>query len=150
MDMESFWHFIQSEQVTGLLIAAFIFFITILAVAKSWINFPITLLLLLFSLVVGLAVSNQSHIQSYYGSPHPKMDDNQDTFNKQMKQAFENLQSEVDLERDNILRLMSQVMEIVEKVDAQKQKLQNFIEEARPQFNQKTSDKKIAEDDAHG
>jgi len=134
--MDTFWQFLLQEQVAAILIATLIFLITIILVAIRKISFSITLLLLLFSLLVGLAVNNQSAFQAYMAQPSSNISEQQDAFNKQIQHAYENLQSEVNSERENIVRLLGQVMEVFDQVEEQKEKLQNFIEETRSHFNE--------------
>ena len=124
--------FFQSPPVLALLIALLIFLATILLVVKRWIGFSITLLLLFFSLTAGLIINNQQAFQEYLTAPtHPAGEDSQDAFQKQMMQALEDLKLEVNTEKENLRRVMNQVKEIFDLMDAQKQKLQNFIEETR-------------------
>jgi hypothetical protein len=143
--METFRNLFQSDQIVALAIASFIFFVTIILVAINRIGFSMTLLLLLFSLLVGLAVNNQSTFQSYMSQPIHKIDESQDAFNKQMQLAIANLQSEVDLEKNNLLRLMGQMLDVLDHVEQQKQKLETFIERTHSQFNEEESKPKSAE-----
>ncbi|WP_068468223.1 hypothetical protein [Candidatus Protochlamydia phocaeensis] len=134
--MHSFLQFLQSDHMMAFIIAVLIFLVTILLVVKRWIGFSITLLLLVFSLAAGLAINNQQAFQGY-------MDDyrqtrlnerQQDVFKKQVLQAVEDLRIEVNSEKENLRQAMSQVQEIFDRVERQKQKLQNFIEETRERF----------------
>lgn len=130
-------HFLQSEHVLALLIAVLIFLTTILLVVKRWIGFSITLLLLLFSLAAGLIINHQQDLQHYltFSSSSPEKEGNSsEDFHKHLLQAVEDLKLEVSTEKENLSRVMSQVQEIFESMDMQKQKLQNFIEEVRAQL----------------
>lgn len=133
-------NFFQSTHVIALLIAIFIFIITIFLVVKRWIGFSVTLLLLLFSLAAGLVISHQQDFQDYLNTPLSTSsslapsEDSQDAFHKQMLQAVEDLKVEVNTEKENLRGVMNQVHEIFESMDVQKQKLQNFIEETRERF----------------
>ena len=134
--METIKNLFQSDQVVALVIASFIFFVTIILVTRNRIGFSMTLLLLLFSLVVGLAVNNQSAFLSYLNHPIHKVDENQDAFNKQIQLAIANLQSEVDLEKDNLLRVMGQMFDVLDQLEEQKQKLETFLERTHSHFNE--------------
>lgn len=128
--------FLQSEHVLALLITLLIFLVTLLLVVKRWINFPMTLLLLLFSLSVGLVINHQQDLQHYFTSSSHSVDESSspEDFHQQMLKALENLKVEMTTEKDNLRRVITQVQEIFESMDIQKQKLQNFIEEARDRF----------------
>jgi polyhydroxyalkanoate synthesis regulator protein len=136
--MSSTLHFLQSPHVLALLIAVFIFLTTILLVVKRWIGFSMTLLLLLFSLAAGLIINHQQAVQSYLNaytsSSTSTNEDSQDAFHKQMLQAVEDLKLEVSTEKENLRLVMNQIQEIFDSMDAQKQKLQNFIDETRERF----------------
>lgn len=134
--MSSSLNFLQSEHVLALLVTILIFMTTIFLAVKRWIGFSITLLLLLFSLAAGLLINHQQDLQHYfsYSSSTKGNEVTTEDFHKQMLQAMEDLKLEVTTEKENLHRIMTQVQEIFDSVDAQKQKLQTFIEEAREQF----------------
>jgi hypothetical protein len=134
--MSTALNYVQSEHVLALLIALIIFLITIFLVARRWIGFPVTLLFLLFALAAGLIINNQKDVQHYLGSP-ARLSSSLETpegFHNQMLQAMEDFKLEVSTEKDNLKRVITQVQEIFDSMDVQKQKLQNFIDEAREQF----------------
>lgn len=129
--METITQFFQSEHVIALLVAIAIFLITIGLVIKRWVGFSIALLLLLFSLAAGIVINNHDAFHLYADSQQSAQ---KDDFRKQMLQAVEDLQSEINSEKDNLRHVMNQVQDIFEQLDAQKQKLQQFIEETRERF----------------
>jgi UPF0716 family protein affecting phage T7 exclusion len=59
--MESLKLFLQSPNVMALLLALFIFAITIFLVVRKSISFGITFLLLLFCIFAGVAISNSHY-----------------------------------------------------------------------------------------
>ncbi len=134
--MSSVLNFFQSEHVLALLIAILIFLTTLFLVVKRWIGFSITLLLLLFSLVAGLLINHHQDFQHYlsFSSSPVKEEVTTADFHKQMQQAMEGLKLEVATEKENLRRVMTQVQEIFNSMDMQKQKLQNFIDEVRERF----------------
>lgn len=137
--MDQALQFFQSEHVLALIIACLIFLTTILLVVKKWIGFSGALLFLIFSLAAGLLINNQNAFQHYFNAysstPHSGTDEvSQDAFRKQMLQAVEDLKTEVSAEKENLQHVMHQVQEIVDSIDVQKQKLQQFIEETRERF----------------
>jgi hypothetical protein len=129
-------NFLQSEHLLALLIAILIFLTTIFLVAKRWIGFSITLLLLLFSLAAGLLINYQQELLHYLRLSSSPIEDGMTTedFHKQMLKAVEDLKLEVSTEKENLRLIMTQVQEIINSMDMQKQKLQNFIEETRERF----------------
>lgn len=133
-------HFLQSDHITAFLVALLIFLITIFLVVKKWIGFSMAFLLLLFSLAAGLLVNQQHTIRHYfYPSGLVNHKTSSDDFQQQMVQAVQNLQTEMATEKDNLLQVMDQMQEVFQSVDAQKQKLQNFIEETRERFKTTSS-----------
>lgn len=129
-------NFLQSEHVLALLIALLIFLTTILLVVKRWIGFSVTLLLLFFSLAAGLVINHQHDLRHHFApSSHLNEEGNSsEDFHQHMLQAMENLKIEMATEKENLKRVITQVQEIFDSVDMQKQKLQSFIEEVRDQF----------------
>jgi hypothetical protein len=135
--MHSALDFFQSEHVTALIAALIIFLFTIFLVVKHWIGFWIAFLLLLFSLGAGVIINNPHIFQCDFTSHEPnplKEDEPQKTFQNQMLQAMEDLRLEVHSEKENLRLLMQQLQEIFDSLDAQKQKLQTFIDETRERF----------------
>ncbi len=138
--MQTFSQFLQTDHVIALLIAVLIFLMTIFLAVKRWIGFSITLLLLLFSLAAGVLINNQHAFQGYlghYSSSAPALplaEANSDVFQKQMLKAVEDLQTEMQTEKENLRQLKQQVQDLFVSMDTQKQKLQNFIEETRERF----------------
>ncbi len=144
--MQTFADFLSSEHILALLIAFLIFLTTVFLVVKRWIGFSIALLLLLFSLAAGLIVNNQQMFHHYFSSyenlaGHPEDAGTQNAFHKQIMQAVEDLKTEVHAEKENLNQVMTQVAEIVNSIDVQKLKLQNFIEETRERFKTDTPPK---------
>lgn len=132
---DSFWEFLQTDKVIALLAAMLIFFVTIFLVSKKWINFSITLLLLLFAIASGLAISNYDLFKNYYQNcQNISSQEQQAHFNTQMIQAVEDIKMEVHAEKENLRHLMHQVEEIFDQMDIQKRKLKNFIEETKENF----------------
>lgn len=138
--MHTFSQLLQTDHVLALLIALLIFLMTLFLAVKRWIGFSITLLLLLFSLAAGVLINNQHAFQGYLGhySPStlalPLAEGNSDAFQKHILKAVEDLQTEMQTEKENLLQLKQQVQDLFVSMDTQKQKLQNFIEETRERF----------------
>jgi hypothetical protein len=137
--MSQLIHFFQSEHFIALSVTVLIFLITIFLAVKQWIGFTVTLLLLLLALAAGLIINNQhgfpaSIDQASLASALSEDKEAQDAFQKKMWQAMEDLKVEVQSEKENLRSVGSQLQEILDSVEAQKQKLQSFIEETREQF----------------
>lgn len=140
--MSSLFNFLQSEHAMALLTTVVIFLITIFLAVKRWIGFSLTCLLLLFSLLAGFLIDQKQMLQHYFQSSSTSShtaslsidENNQDDFRKQMLQAVADLKVEVLTEKENLRRVMDQVQEVFDSVEAQKQKLQHFIDETREHF----------------
>jgi hypothetical protein len=142
--MFSFLDFFESAHFLALAVAIIIFLITVFLVVKRWIGFYTALLFLLLALIAGLIINYQSDLRRYVSSSgaSSSLTNSQAaeaSFAKQMKQAMEDLKTEVETEKKNLLRVIDEVQEIFDSVDAQKQKLDDFIEEVREQFKKETS-----------
>lgn len=126
------WKLLQNENALAFLAAATVFFVTVFLVAKKWINFSFATLLLLFAIVTGLVIRYQDVF-----IPHPasKQADPSPAVPTQFLQAFEDLKIEVDTDKDHLNHIMDQVQDIFSEVNAQKLKLQHFIEETRERFH---------------
>lgn len=144
--MSTFQEILHNEAFVAIITSTIIFFITILLVAKKWIGFWTTFLLLLFSIGAGLAIGHYRTIQNYaenYQNPNQVDQEELDgNFKTQIKQAVENLKKEVDVEKDTLDLVVKQVNEILNQLDVQKQKLQHFIEETHERFKSEKEDKK--------
>ncbi|KIC71898.1 hypothetical protein [Candidatus Protochlamydia amoebophila] len=139
--------FLQSEPRLALLIAVLIFFITIFLVIKKWIGFSVALLLLIFSLAAGLVIKNQQFFETYASEYHHQFHNQEnEAFKKQILQALEDIKKEVNIERENFHQVMNQVQAIFEQMDAEKQKLQLFIEETREKFKKETAQQTVNEE----
>lgn len=144
--MQHIPEFLQNEVVVALLTSTIIFFITILLVAKNWISFWTTFLLLLFAIAAGFVIGHYHTFQSYLEyqtqSSNLSQEANPETFKSQISQAMEHLQKEVHTEKENLHKLMVQVDEIFDQMNTQKQKLEHFIEVTQERF--KAEDQKRA------
>lgn len=131
--------FFSSNQVIALLSAASILIVTIFLVAKKWIGFSITFILLLFALIAGILINNPQFFSDYANQNTGDILANQESFKKQMLQAFDDVKHEVNAEKENLQHLKNQVNDIINQLDTQKQKLENFIEETRNHFQSEKS-----------
>ncbi|WP_042279864.1 hypothetical protein [Candidatus Protochlamydia sp. R18] len=139
--------FLQSEPRLALLIAVLIFFITIFLVIKKWIGFSVALLLLIFSLAAGLVIKNQQFFETYASEyQHQFHNQENEAFKKQILQALEDIKKEVNIERENCHQVMNQVQAIFEQMDAEKQKLQLFIEETKEKFKKEAAQQTVNEE----
>lgn len=136
--MSALIEFFKSEQFVAFFVATMIFAVTIFLVAKQWIGFSIALLFLLFALIAGFVINHHEEIKhNFFRMPIAKensINHDQVEFRTQMKLAVDDLQKELSVERENIQQMMSQVQEIFEILEAEKNKLENFIEETREHF----------------
>jgi predicted PurR-regulated permease PerM len=131
--------FFSSNQVIALLSSVSIFIVTIFLVAKRWIGFSITFILLLFALIAGILINNPQFITEY-SQPHSSISlEQQEDFKKQMLQAIDDVKQEVNTVKENFQLLKGQMQDILSQVDTQKQRLDHFIEETRNQFQSEKS-----------
>ncbi|WP_075882895.1 hypothetical protein [Candidatus Protochlamydia sp. W-9] len=139
--------FLQSEPRLALLIAVLIFFITIFLVIKKWIGFSVALLLLIFSLAAGLVIKNQQFFETYASEYHHQFHNQEnEAFKKQILQALDDIKKEVNIEKENCHQVMNQVQAIFEQMDAEKQKLQLFIEETKEKFKKEAAQQTVNEE----
>lgn len=126
--------FFSSSPVVALATAIAVFLITIFLVARRWIGFSTALIFLLFALSAAVLINNPKLFDHYTQGNFTKELEYQETFNKQILQAIEGMKGEIQSERENIQQLKGQVQDIISQLDSQKQKVENFIEEARKHF----------------
>ncbi len=126
--------FFSSNQVIALLSAVSIFIVTIFLVAKRWIGFSITFILLLFALIAGILINNPQFLTEYSSQNSTVNLEQQEDFKKQILQAINDVKQEVSTEKENLQHLKNQMQDFFNQLDAQKQKLDQFIEETRNRF----------------
>jgi len=133
--MDQILIFFQTDTVIAFLTALFIFFVTIFLVIKRWIGFSLTLLLLLFAITAGVVIRHHRLLESYLLVYKNNEFENQESlFQKQFVQAVSDIKGELSTENDNFQKLVNQVEDMFDQMDAQTQKLQTFIDEARERF----------------
>lgn len=135
--MSSISNFIQSEHLFALLITVIVFLITLLLAVKRWISFPVTLSLLVLALVIGLIINHKEDLEHYFTfsvSQPVEAKHSKESFHEHILQGMEGLKAEVETGKENLHRIINQVQEVFDSMDIQKQKLQNFIEELRKEF----------------
>lgn len=120
-NMEVASQYLFSNSSLALVIAAFIFFITLFMVAKQWISISIVIVLLLFSLISGIVVSEQELLRkTLIGTPSEYTTDievRMATFHEQILKAYDNLKGELELQKHKIEALSKEVQELKEKKD---------------------------------
>lgn len=114
--MENVSHCAASGNGLALSVAAFIFFVTLFMVAKQWIGFGITVILLLFSLIAGLIIANQDIIRNgLSGAPTEQAKDfdlKMTHFNEQILKAHDNLKAELEIQKHKLQTLTEEVDEL--------------------------------------
>jgi len=140
--------FFQSDHFLALSIALLVFLVALFLAVKRWIGFWITVVLLVFSLAAGILINNQSSLQNFFDSYSSSAEEHEkeDAFQKQMLQAVEDLKMEMSIEKENLKKVVLQVQEIVDSIDLQKQKVQQFIEETRERFKSEYSQQNPSDD----
>lgn len=96
----------------------------------------LNVLLLAFALIAGVLINyphflegHPDSLQNFTQQKVPLID-----FQQQIVQAIDELQVEVNTEKENLQKLAYQIQELFDSVDKQKQKLQQFIEETHERF----------------
>lgn len=130
----SFFHFFSPGPFSALLATIALLVITIFLVAKRWIGLSSALILLLISLATGILINNPKVLDDYSQTSFAAEIEHQENFNKQILQAIDGVKEEVSIEKENINQLRNQIEDILLKIDQEKQKVENFIDETRKHF----------------
>lgn len=100
----------------GLFTAAFVFFITIFLIAKQWIQIPMALLLLIFSLVSGLIVANQDALRDCLkGTESERMHDvdlKVGHFQEQMLKNYDAIKADLEIQKHKLQALSDEIQAI--------------------------------------
>jgi hypothetical protein len=129
--MQAFIDFFMTSTFLGFITALLIFSSILFCVPGQRTVLSMVLTLLVFSVATGAVFNHHQILQCYLGDykvndPANRLN-KESLFKKQITQALEDIQIEVVTEKENLLQLMEQVEEIVDQVDAQRQKLHQFI-----------------------
>lgn len=131
--MDTFLEFLQSDQVKGILLGLFIFFVTIVLVVRRWIGFSATFLFLSFALAASFLVNHHSAFNTYLTTPTPSKEAHSQ-FDKQIEQAVSDLNQELKSEKEQLNRVVSQVQELFSVVESEKEKVERLIEDTKEHF----------------
>ena len=123
--------FFTSDPFVAFLIAILIFFFTIFLSVKQWINLPLTLILLLFSLAAGTVVNTQRHLKGYVLGNSKGLNQSSVEFQDQLREAFETIKIELSAEKDSLLKIGSQVEAIFKEVENQSAKIESLFDKTR-------------------
>lgn len=97
----------------ALAVAAFIFFMTLFLVSKQWIGIGMAVILLLFSLISGMIVSNQALIHEYISGPsdgHVRdVDTKVDHFQEHVLKAYDSLKADLEIQKHKLQSLTEEV-----------------------------------------
>lgn len=152
--MEQMPSFMQSYQAIALGVAIVIFLITVFLSARRVIGLIFTIILLIIAMTTSLIISRQhpvTHQVPLTETPlitHPEGTD----FKEQILQAINHINTELNQEKESLKKVSDGMQTLILQMDAQKQKLQSFIEEARDKFSKlnqepakQTSDESISD-----
>ena len=120
------WFNSLSTTTIGFWTSVIIFLITLLLVSRQLIGFSITLLLLLFTLVVGVTISSQEWVRNYYQTKSQAQTGSNvdlEAYQKQMQTSFDSFKTDFDTQ-------MQKVNEQLEKIN---EKIQPPKEEKKEQ-----------------
>lgn len=104
--MEKLVDCLFSLNSVALATAGFIFFITLFLTAKQWINFSVTLLLLLFALISGLVIAHldlfRSHVHESTSEQDKHLDLKISNFEERVLKAYDNLKMEIEIQNHKL------------------------------------------------
>lgn len=124
--MASFTQFIPIDPLVGLSVALLIFLITVFLTAKQYIGFSIAFLLLLFTPIAGLIVTNHSAIRDYFLAssvvrPSDRIDF--DKFQSETEKTFIDLKAEFDRQNEKLHTLTTEVNALAESIETEKNRI---------------------------
>lgn len=105
--MENFVNYILTNNVIAYTTAFIIFVVTVFLVVKRLIGFVITLLLLFFAIVSGLAIANMDLFREIlrgmvYEKSEERQDVKDDTFKNQVLHAYDELKAQFEEQKKNL------------------------------------------------
>jgi len=135
--MEGLLDFLFSNETLAIVIPLVVFLITLIMVVKRLINFVITLVLLAFAIVSGLAIINYQVVSDYMNNdiPQERFDELNDglyRFKEQLMEAVDDLRQDLR-DEDTQDEKMSDPIEgetsyLLRKVERQEAKLSQLME----------------------
>ncbi len=138
--MQHLIEFFQSDSVLALAVSATIFLITVILVAKRFIGFMITLLLLAFSIAAGYAILNHNMVHEYlqerWDQPTTFREKTEErispeTLKEQMMQAFKEIKKQLKQEKESLNTVMEDLQDLFQDVGEQRERLQSLIQQKR-------------------
>lgn len=146
--MQPIIEFFQSDSVLALAVAATIFLITVILVAKRFIGFMITLLLLAFSIAAGYAVLNHDLVEQYLQKkweepppPEKKTEPDQaKSLKDQILRAVDEIKRQLTQEKQSISSMNEELEQLFEELKEQKEKLQSSIQEKKNELKEPSPD----------
>lgn len=151
--MEEYIHSLTSNNALALAVAALIFIVTVTLVVKKVISFVITLILLFFAIMSGLAIANNDIVRDYLKQWTHEGDANLDQSpNQQPKETtLESIRHEVIKFLEMLINKLSDekqnptpsdqqaalhreaVRQLIYQLDTNREKLQGFLDEQQQQ-----------------
>ncbi len=140
--MEHIPQFMQSYQAIALGVAIIIFLITVFLSARRLIGLVFTIILLIIATATSLFISYQHPVTEHENpaTSAPKATEEGTDFKAQILQAINNVNVELNQEKESLKKVSDGVQTLITQMDTQKQKLQTFIEEARERFSKITNE----------
>jgi uncharacterized membrane protein YhiD involved in acid resistance len=123
-------HLFTSPPFLALGVGVLLLFLTIFLFSRRWIGLSSAFILLLVTLAGAVVLNWSDQLKDQIKAQ------DQETFNHQFLQAIEEIKGEIELEKESIDELKTQVHEIAEQIDHEKQKVDTFIAETRRHFQQ--------------
>lgn len=135
--MEQMPTFLQSYQCIALGVAIVIFLITVFLSARRMIGWVFTIILLIITVVTSLVISHQHPVPSQTKSLETSLQPIEEgtDFKEHILQAINHIHIELNQEKESLKKVSEGMQVLILQMDAQKQKLQSFIEEAKEKFS---------------
>lgn len=111
--MQDIYNFLSSSNGIALIVALIIFFVTIVLVIRRLIGFVITLILLIFAILSGLAIANNDIVRDIFrglsSDSTPKEKESVSLLNQQVMKTYEDIKKEFIQQKDEFKKVLEQI-----------------------------------------
>lgn len=125
--MQDIYNFLSSSNGIALIVALIIFFVTIVLVIRRLIGFVITLILLIFAILSGLAIANNDIVRDIFqglkSDSTPKDRESVSLLNQQVMKTYEDIKKEFILQRDEFKKVIEQIRAKDKEVEPKKEEI---------------------------
>jgi len=117
------WFNSLSNTTIGFWTSVIIFLITLFLVSRQLIGFSITLLLLLFTLAVGVTISSQEWIRNYYQTKSQAQTGSSadlEAYQKQVQNSFDSFKTDFDSQMQKVNDQLEKIYEKIQSPSVEK------------------------------